>query len=279
LLSTEKSRHLVNFCRKLIIPPGTQVRLDDYDPGDTLKIVQDPRTEAKLARTLKRLDHLQDVLYAEKKRALLIVLQGMDAAGKDGTIRHVMTGVTPQGCDVTAFKVPSAEELAHDYLWRVHKAMPEKGMIGVFNRSHYEDVLAVRVHKLVPKKIWKQRYDQINAFEKILSENNIKILKFFLHISKEEQKKRLEERLADPHKLWKFDDEDLVDRKYWDQYMEAYEDVFARCGTEWAPWFIIPANHKWFRNLAVSKIIQETLEDSEAETSQLPAGTAKLKPR
>ena len=253
----------MNFRRKLIIAPGTRVHLDDFHPNNTFGFVDGPRTDAKLARVLKRLDHLQDILYAEKKRALLIVLQGMDASGKDGTIRHVMRGVTPQGCYVTSFKKPTAEELAHDYLWRVHKAMPEKGMIGIFNRSHYEDVLAVRVHKLAPKKIWKQRYDQINAFEKTLSENNIKILKFFLHISKKEQKQRLEERLTNPHKLWKFSEEDLVDRKYWDQFMEAYEDAFASCNTAWAPWFIIPANQKWFRNLAVSKIIEETLKNTE----------------
>jgi PPK2 family polyphosphate:nucleotide phosphotransferase len=209
----------------------------------------------------------------------LIVLQAIDAGGKDGTIRHVMSGVNPQGCRVASFKTPTPQELAHDFLWRIHKAVPERGMIGIFNRSHYEDVLVVRVHKLVPKKVWKQRYDQINAFEKILTENHVKILKFFLYISKDEQKKRFEERLTDPQKYWKFSKDDLVERGFWDQYMEAYEDNLSLCSTAWAPWFIIPANHKWFRNLAISRIILETLEDFDMGIPQPSVDVAKLKTR
>ena len=194
----------MDFSSKLIVPPDKKINLEKYDPADTLGYDNDKKTEAKLEKQLKRLDELQNLFYAEKKRALLIVLQGMDAAGKDGTVRHVMSGVSPQGCSVKSFKVPNSEELAHDFLWRIHKAVPEKGMFGIFNRSQYEDVLVVRVHKLVPKDVWKARYDQINRFEKNLAENDVKLLKFFLHISREEQEKRFQERLHDPRKKWKF---------------------------------------------------------------------------
>jgi PPK2 family polyphosphate:nucleotide phosphotransferase len=185
----------------------------------------------------------------------------MDGAGKDGTIRHVMSGVNPQGCRVTSFKSPSAEETAHDFLWRIHNAIPERGEIGIFNRSHYEDALVVRVHDLVPEAIWSQRYKQINRFEKTLAENNVKILKFYLHISKEEQKNRFQQRLEDRAKWWKLSPTDFQERKYWNDYMEAYEDVLRRCSTPWAPWYIIPANKNWFRNLAVSHVIVKTLDD------------------
>jgi len=251
----------MDFRRKLIVAPDTKVKLPKYDPAETLGYKDDEKTHAKLSKTLKRLDALQDLLYAEKKHALLIILQAMDAGGKDGTIRHVISGVSPQGCSVTSFKVPTTEELAHDFLWRIHRAVPEKGKMGIFNRSQYEDVLVVRVHELVPKKVWEARYDQINRFERNLAENQVIFLKFFLHISKKEQKKRFEERLADPHKKWKVSPADFAERKYWDDYTEAYQDVLSRCATENAPWFIIPANHRWFRNLAVSRIIVETLED------------------
>jgi PPK2 family polyphosphate:nucleotide phosphotransferase len=251
----------MDFSRKLMVPHGKKIKLSRYDAAETHGYTNDKKTEAKLEKTIKRLDNLQDLLYAGKKRALLVVLQGMDAAGKDGTIRHVMSGVSPQGCSVTSFKVPSAEEQAHDFLWRIHKAVPEKGMIGIFNRSQYEDVLVVRVHKLVPKGVWQARYEEINRFERNLAENDVKILKFFLHISKEEQKKRFDARLNDPDKNWKFTKADTAERKYWDDYVTAYEAVLSRCSTEYAPWFIIPADHKWFRNLAVSRIIAETLED------------------
>jgi PPK2 family polyphosphate:nucleotide phosphotransferase len=185
----------------------------------------------------------------------------MDAGGKDGTIRHVMSGLNPQGCRVSSFKVPTEEELAHDYLWRIHRAVPGKGEIGIFNRSHYGDVLVVRVHNLVPKRVWSKRYDQINAFENILAENGVTIVKFFLHISKDEQKQRLQERLDDSSKHWKVSAADFEERKYWDDYTEAYEDVLSRCSTPWAPWYVIPANRKWFRNLAVAGILVSTLED------------------
>ena len=216
--------------------------------------------EAQFKKTLDRLDELQYTLYAEGKRSVLMVLQGMDTSGKDGTIRHVMSGASPQSCKVTSFKVPSSHELAHDFLWRIHQAAPEKGQIMIFNRSHYEDVLVVRVHDLVPKKVWEERYDEINRFEKYLTENGTTILKFFLHISKEEQKERIQARLADPAKHWKLSEADLKEREYWDDYIDAYEDALTKCSTKYAPWYIIPANHKWFRTLAVSKILVEALE-------------------
>jgi PPK2 family polyphosphate:nucleotide phosphotransferase len=255
-----ESGDAMNFTNKLIVEPGAKVKLDKFDPADTFGFQDNDKTQGKIAKTIKRLDDLQYLLYAEGKRALLVVLQAMDAGGKDGTIRHVMSGVNPQGCRVTSFKVPSEEELKHDFLWRSHLAVPEKGMIGIFNRSHYEDVLVVRVHKLVPKQIWKNRFEEINEFEKLLAENRVKILKFYLHISKQEQKRRFEERIDDPKKNWKLSPADFAERQFWPDYMEAYEDVLSRCSTGYAPWFVIPADHKWFRNLAVSSIIVETLE-------------------
>jgi PPK2 family polyphosphate:nucleotide phosphotransferase len=250
----------MNFTRKMMVRPGTRVKLGDFDPGDTFGYNDDKKTQAKLAKHLQRLDDLQYLFYAVRQQALLIVLQGIDTGGKDGTVRHVMSGMSPQGCRVTSFKSPTPDELAHDFLWRIHAAVPEQGMFGIFNRSHYEDVLVVRVHKLVPKKVWKARYDEINAFEKLLADNRVRIVKFFLHISKDEQKKRLEARLTDPQKSWKISAADFAERKYWDDYVSAYEDALSRCSTDCAPWFIIPANHKWFRNFAVSKILVETLE-------------------
>jgi PPK2 family polyphosphate:nucleotide phosphotransferase len=250
----------MNFTRRMVVEPGTEIKLGKYDPDETFDYADDEKLQQKLDRTLKRLDDLQYLFYAEKKLALLIVLQGIDAAGKDGTIRHVMSGVNPEGCRVTSFKVPSAEEAAHDFLWRAHLAVPERGMFGIFNRSHYEDVLVVRVHNLVPKRVWKKRYDEINMFEKLLAENQVKVLKFFLHISKKEQKRRFDERIADPKRNWKLSAADLAERKFWDEYIEAYQDVLSRCSTSYAPWYIIPADHKWFRNFAVSKIIVEALE-------------------
>jgi PPK2 family polyphosphate:nucleotide phosphotransferase len=249
-----------NFSKELAAKPGKKVRLADWDPEDTLGWGKGHKTKASLDKNIEKLDKLQYLLYAEHKRALLIVLQGLDAAGKDGTIRHVMDGVNPQGCRVTPFKKPSEEELAHDFLWRVHKAVPERGDIGIFNRSHYEDVLVVRVHNLVPKEVWSKRYDQINDFEEMLRQNNVKILKFFLHISKDEQKKRFQQRIDDPDRRWKISQADFDERKFWDDYTQAYEAVLAKCNTADAPWFVIPSNKKWFRNLAVSHIITETLE-------------------
>jgi PPK2 family polyphosphate:nucleotide phosphotransferase len=250
----------VPMAQSFLVPTGTQVNLADYDPGYTGDYPSKDKTKAELRRNVSRLQELQQVLWAEGKHALLIVLQAMDAGGKDGTIRHVMRGVNPQGCQVTSFKVPTKEELAHDYLWRIHKATPRRGYIGIFNRSHYEDVLVVRVHSLVPEGVWQTRYDQINHFEKLLADTGTTILKFFLHISKEEQKERFEARLRDPRKNWKFSMGDVEERGYWDDYMSAYRDALNRCSTPWAPWHIIPADRKWYRNLVVSQIIVETLE-------------------
>jgi PPK2 family polyphosphate:nucleotide phosphotransferase len=243
----------------LLVEPGSQVKLADYDPDNTAE-TQKTQGRKEIRRNLKRLQELQDVMWAEGKHALLVVLQGIDGGGKDGTIAHVMSGVNPQGCQVTSFKVPSPEELAHDYLWRIHKATPRRGYIGIFNRSHYEDVLVVRVHSLVPEEVWSKRYDQINGFEKLLADSGTTILKFFLYISKDEQKKRFEDRLKDPAKNWKFSMGDVKERERWDEYMRAYEDALSRCSTPWAPWIIVPGNHKWYRNLVVSRTIVEALE-------------------
>lgn len=243
-----------------LVPPGTQVNLADYDPGYTGDYHSKGEAKDQLKRNVERLKELQEVLWAEDKHSLLIVFQAMDAGGKDGTIKHVMSGVNPQGCQVTSFKVPSKEELAHDYLWRIHKATPKRGYIGIFNRSHYEDVLVVRVHDLVPEEVWSQRYEQINHFEKLLADGGTTILKFFLYISKKEQKERFEARLQNPAKNWKFSMGDVEERAYWDNYMRAFEDALGRCSTPWAPWFVIPANRKWYRNLIVSQTIIEALE-------------------
>jgi PPK2 family polyphosphate:nucleotide phosphotransferase len=249
-----------DFTKRFMVKPGTEVKLAKYDSGETLGWKKGDKTEARLAKVVEKIGALQYRLYAEHKRALLIVLQGRDAAGKDGTIRHVMSGLNPQGCRVTSFKEPSPEEKAHDFLWRVHAAMPRIGDFGIFNRSHYEDVLVARVHNLVPKQVWSRRYRQINEFEATLAENNIRTLKFFLHISKDEQKKRFLDRLDDPSKQWKLSEADFNERKYWDDYTKAYEAALSRCSTSDAPWFIIPADKRWFRNLAISHIMLETLE-------------------
>lgn len=216
--------------------------------------------EASLAADAAAIDKLQDRLWAERKRALLVVLQGIDTSGKDGTVRGVFNQCGPLGVEVTAFGRPSEEELAHDYLWRVHLATPRKGMIGVFNRSHYEDVLVVKVRKLAPAEAVAQRYEQINAFEKHLSENGVTLLKFMLHISKDEQRKRLQERLDQPEKNWKFNPADLEDRALWDEYEAAYEAVLSRCSTPWAPWRVVPADKKWRRNAIVASVVRGTLE-------------------
>ncbi len=246
-----------------LIPPGTRFRLKDVDPADTGAFKDKKAAQKQLEADREELIRLQELLYAEGKHALLLVIQAMDTGGKDGLIRHVMSGVNPQGCTVTSFKVPTPEELAHDYLWRVHKVVPPKRMIGIFNRSHYEDVLVVRVHNLVPPEVWSRRYEQINYFEKHLSENGVTILKFFLHISKEEQKRRLQARLDDPTKHWKFAVGDLAERARWDEYMAAYEDAVNLTSTPWAPWYVVPADHKWYRNLVVARVLVETLRGFE----------------
>lgn len=253
------SKSQKDLAKRFIIEPGKRVKLDKFDPDDTAGIVRKSSYEAILKRDIQRLFDQQSRLYASRKYAVLVVLQGPDAAGKDGTIHHVMTGLNPQACTVTAFKVPTEEESHHDFLWRVHKAVPIHGQIGVFNRSHYEDVLVVRVHQLVPKPVWSARYAQINDFEKMLVKNQVVVLKFFLHISKEEQEKRLEARITDQRKNWKLSPSDFAEHRYWDDYREAYQDALTECSTERAPWYVIPSNQKWFRNLAVAQILADTM--------------------
>jgi PPK2 family polyphosphate:nucleotide phosphotransferase len=247
------------------IKPGTKVALKHYDPADTGPFQAAEDVEDLLRDHLKEMVKLQNLLYADKHWALLIVLQGMDAAGKDGTIRHVMSGLNPLGVQVVPFKVPTEEERDHDFLWRIHKHTPRRGDTALFNRSHYEDVLVVRVHDLVPRKVWKKRYEQINDFEKMLVQNRTIILKFFLHISKDEQKNRLQERLSDPTRYWKFSLKDVEERRYWSAYKDAYEEALTRCTTKWAPWHIVPANNKWYRNLVVAQTIVEALRDLKLE--------------
>ena len=246
--------------KQLQVKPGGPVELSQRDPGQTFGW-EKSAVAKHLEQNVARLAELQFRLFAESRQAVLIVLQGMDASGKDGTVRHVMSGLNPASCRVQSFKVPTALEARHDYLWRIHQVVPARGEIGIFNRSHYEEVLVVRVQELVPKEIWKRRYDQINDFEQMLTENGVTILKFFLHIDKAEQRDRLQARLDDPAKNWKFERGDLTVRRQWDAYQRAYEDVLSRCSTRWAPWFVVPANKKWFRNLAVSEILRTTLED------------------
>ena len=245
--------------RKNIVTSGDCVTLNDYAPHWTGVYEKKGQAKRRLKKLRKQLLKLQELLYAESQHALLIILQGMDTCGKDGTIRRVMGGINVQGCDVVNFKVPSGAELSRDFLWRAHRVVPPKGKIGIFNRSHYEDVLVVRVHELVPSQVWSQRYQQINDFEKMLVENGTVVLKFFLHISKDEQKARLESRLSDPTKHWKFMESDVRERTYWEDYMQAYEAMLEKCGTDWAPWHIIPANKKWYRDLVITESIVETL--------------------
>lgn len=235
------------------------VKLSDYDPAYDGGMSKSEGKEA-LEGLRDQMSELQAMMYAQGKYSLLIVLQALDAGGKDGTIRSVFTGVNPQGFRITSFKAPSAEELSHDFLWRIHQATPPKGYIGIFNRSHYEDVLVVRVNNLVPEDIWKKRYDQINQFEKMLYDNNTVILKFYLHISKEEQRERFQERLDIPEKNWKFSRGDLAVREQWDAYQSAYADAIGKCNTEYAPWHIVPANRNWYRNYIIAKTIVDTME-------------------
>ena len=250
----------MNFCKRLRAPTQAPLRLADVDPDDTLGLTDKQAADEQRQHNVSRLAEYSELIWADNRFAPLIILQGMDTAGKDGTIRKVMSGINPRDCRVTNFRPPTPEELDHDFLWRVHKACPRRGEIGVFNRSHYEDVVTVRVQELVPRDVWSSRYEHIKHFEHELSENGTRIMKFFLHIGKDEQKKRLEARLEDPVKNWKFDPSDLEQRKRWDQYQQAYEDAIARCNPDHAPWYIIPANKKWFRNLAISSIVVETLE-------------------
>jgi PPK2 family polyphosphate:nucleotide phosphotransferase len=254
---------------RLMVAPNTQVSLKDYDPAYTGDYATKSAAAGKLQKDIVRLAAYQDVLYAHNTHAVLILFQAMDAAGKDGTIKHVMSGVNPQGCQVFSFKAPSAEELDHDYLWRSFKALPERGRIGIFNRSYYEETLIVRVHPEIlqqqqlptqTKGLWAQRFDEINQFEKYLVNNGILVLKFFLNVSKAEQKQRFLSRIERPEKNWKFSANDVKERAFWDDYMRAYESVFTHTSTAWAPWYIIPADNKWFTRLAVADIINTRLQ-------------------
>ncbi len=257
----------MNLREKLKVEPGSKVDLAKWDADDTFGVDEKKEAKAITKNHLKKLDELQYRLYAEDKRSVLVVLQAMDAGGKDGTIRHVMGPLNPQGCRVASFKAPSAEELEHDFLWRIHQRTPRKGEMAIFNRSHYEDVLIARVRNLVPPSVWKNRYKQINDFERHLADNGMVILKFYLHITPEEQMERLKDRLREPLKHWKVNPADFEERVFWDDYIKAFEVALSRCSTSYAPWYVIPANRKWFRNLAVSQILLKTME---AMDIQLP---------
>jgi PPK2 family polyphosphate:nucleotide phosphotransferase len=235
------------------------VQLADLDAGYCEGRTQE-ETESLTQAYCKKIGELQRKLYAQGSRGLLIIFQGMDASGKDGVARKLLSAVDPAGLSLTSFKAPTRTEKEHDYLWRVHQAVPAYGQFGVWNRSHYEDILVPRVLQWLPKKVWQARHEQINAFEKLLVDNNYLILKFYLNITKEEQAKRLQQRMKEPHKQWKFEAADFEMRQYWDQFVEAYEEIFARCSTPYAPWYVIPSNRKWYRNFAVSRIVCETLE-------------------
>jgi PPK2 family polyphosphate:nucleotide phosphotransferase len=251
----------MDYRKELIVKPGAKVKLRDIDPGYHGAHESHEKAGPEIQKYLERMRELQFEMYAERRHGLLIVLQGIDAAGKDGVCRHVIDGMNPQGCSVVSFKQPTAEDLAHDFLWRIHRETPSRGYVTVFNRSHYEDVLIVRVHKIAPKEIWSGRYDLINDFEELLSTSNTTIIKFFLYISKEEQLERFKTRLDDPARHWKISDSDYTEREYWDDYIAAYEDMLEKCAAKHAPWYVIPSNHKWFRNLAVSQIICDTMAD------------------
>ncbi len=240
--------------------PGKRLSLSDVDPAATEHYKKKKDVAKALEAQRRRIQDLQERLYAENEQGLLVVLQAMDTGGKDGTIKHVFGGVNPQGCRISSFKAPSAEEANHDFLWRYHKSAPARGRIGIFNRSHYEDVLVVRVKGIISEEVWRERYGLINAFERNLASNGITVLKFFLHISKDEQKRRLESRLADPDKRWKFSKNDIKERAFWDDYQAAFEDAINECSTDHAPWYVVPANKKWYRNLVVARTIADTLE-------------------
>ncbi len=254
----------MRYFERFRVPAGTIVSMADFDPADTIDLKKS-EAEALLAEEKAKLAALQYRLYAEGRRALLVCLQGADAAGKDGTIRHVFSGINPQGCRVQSFKQPTSHELDHDFLWRVHRWTPERGQITVFNRSHYEDVLIVRVKSLVEESVWRGRYSLINGFEQLLADRGTKVLKIFLHIDKEEQLKRFEKRLNDPERHWKISEADYSERELWDDYMLAFEDALSRCSTDEAPWFVIPSNQKWARNVIIARILRECLEDMDPQ--------------
>jgi PPK2 family polyphosphate:nucleotide phosphotransferase len=264
----------MDYRQKFVVKPGERVKLRKIDAAYQGKHISKKHALPLIEKHCSKLARLQHILYAEKKRSLLVVLQAMDAAGKDGTIDHVMSAMNPQGTTVTSFKKPTSEDRAHDFLWRIHPHVPAQGAVAIFNRSHYEDVLVVRVHHLAPKEVWSERYDLINDFERLLhKQNDTQIIKIFLHITPEEQLERFQARLDDPTRNWKISEDDYKEREYWDDYMEAYEDIFEKTSKKNSPWYIIPSNHKWFRNLAVSQIIASTMEDM---GMQMPKPTVDL---
>jgi len=267
----------MNYSKRFRIPEGNKVKLKDFDPGFTDGHENKKSALAKIEKLQQRMDELQFKLYAEQNRSLLICLQSTDAGGKDGVVRNVIGSMNPQGCRVVSFKEPSKEELSHDFLWRIEHQAPKRGEVVIFNRSHYEDVLIVRVHDLVPKKVWSQRYEQINAFEQRLVANDTHILKFFLHISKEEQLQRFKQRLDDPARYWKISEADYQEREYWKDYESAYEEVLSKCSTDIAPWFVIPSDHKWFRNLAVSQIIVDAMENLDIKLPKPTVDVAEMR--
>jgi PPK2 family polyphosphate:nucleotide phosphotransferase len=260
----------------LRVEPGTDPALRRRKPGDLLGLEGKPAAQEELATLVGELSVLHNRLYAEASRSLLLILQGLDAAGKDGTIKRVLTGLNPQGCRIVSFKEPTAVDLAHDYLWRVHLECPERGEIGIFNRSHYEDVVVARVHGLVPEGVWRHRPHHIREFERILVDEGTTIVKVFLHVSREEQGKRLRERLSNPEKAWKFKQSDLQDRDRWDEFMRAYDDVIRETSTEWAPWHVVPADHKWVRNVAVARLLVHALRRIDPQLPRADAALAGL---
>lgn len=258
------------------VEPNAHFTVASIDPDETEHYIKKKQVADELETQRTRIADLQARLYAEHKQSLLIVLQALDTGGKDGTIRGVFQGVNPQGCQVWSFKAPSTEELDHDFLWRYHAKTPPRGMITIFNRSHYEDVLIVRVKKIIEEDVWRHRYHMINEFEHMLTLNNTIVLKFFLYISRDEQKRRLESRLDDPNKHWKFSSNDLKERQYWDQYMLAFEDTINNCSTAYAPWYVVPANKKWYRNLVIARTIADTLEAMNPQFPEAEAGLEQI---
>ena len=258
------------------VAPGTRLDLAQVDADESEHFARKKDVKDELAKQRDRIRDLQARLYAERRRGLLIVLQAMDTGGKDGTIRAVFQGVNPQGCQVWSFKAPSTEELEHDFLWRYHQKAPARGMITIFNRSHYEEVLIVRVRELMPEAVWRRRYDMINEFEHTLALNDTTVIKFYLHISKDEQRRRLQSRLDDPAKHWKFSSADLRERAYWDDYMAAFEDAVSNCSTDYAPWYVVPANNKWYRNLVIARTIADTLEAMRPQFPPAEPGLAQV---
>jgi PPK2 family polyphosphate:nucleotide phosphotransferase len=259
-----------------LVDPGEKINLNKRPTSDKGSFEDKDDAQKATDKKLERLRELQEILYAQGKHALLVVFQAMDAGGKDGAIKSVFNGVNPQGCAVTSFKVPTSLELSHDFLWRIHQAVPEKGMIGIFNRSHYESVLVERVKKLVPESVWSKRYDHINAFEKLLADEGTTIVKFYLHISKDEQRERLQDRIKDPNKHWKFNPKDLEEREHWDAYIAAFEDALQKCSTPHAPWYVVPADRKWYRNWVIADVLVRTLEKLDLKYPPAAEGIDKI---